>query len=173
MKIGYFFDIETDEDAQRLADFVATFRAPTGALIPEEVKAFIIAEETEDEPKKPTRRRNRLAEETKPEASESSDEETGTGAEKPHRRKRSSKGKGGEDTVSSSPRRRSRTAKETDKISDADLSKAASEGAAALTPKVVMKLLEDTFDVSDVKKLDGDQRRHFVDLIHEMIEANE
>jgi len=49
-----------------------------------------------------------------------------------------------------------------DELTDADVSKAASEGAKRLTPKVVMEILV-KIGVECVNDLDQEQRRKFVD----------
>lgn len=62
------------------------------------------------------------------------------------------------------PARRKRKKKEDDGISDADVAKAASEGAQKLTPKVVSEILEE-FGVGNVAELDQAQRREFMDIL--------
>ena len=60
-----------------------------------------------------------------------------------------------------SPKRQRRRKKaDDDEISDADVAKAASEGAQRLTPKVVTSILEE-FGVGNVAELDQTQRREF------------
>ena len=57
-----------------------------------------------------------------------------------------------------------------DKITDADLAKAASIAAEAITPALVMAFLEQ-LGVGDVSELKGDERREFLDLLDEEVEA--
>ena len=55
-------------------------------------------------------------------------------------------------------------------ITDADLAKAASIAAEAITPAKVMAVLEQ-FGVGDVSQLKGEDRREFLDLLDEEVEA--
>ena len=56
-----------------------------------------------------------------------------------------------------------------DEITDRDVSKAASEGAAELTPAAVRGIL-DQFAVANVGELDQGQRREFIDMVEQTIE---
>ena len=91
------------------------------------------------------------------------------------RQRRLAKNKNQQEPKPKSPRgRKSKDNKATepvsDKITDADLAKAASIGAEQITPANVMAILEE-FGVGDVSKLGGEQRQEFLDLIDEAIEA--
>ncbi|HZX69784.1 MAG TPA: hypothetical protein VFE77_03115 [Rhodanobacter sp.] len=62
------------------------------------------------------------------------------------------------------------TASPSEEITDADLAKAASAGARALTPRVVTELVA-KFGVKTVGEMKGVQRRDFIDEVRRMIEA--
>ena len=55
-----------------------------------------------------------------------------------------------------------------DEITDADLAKAASNGAEEIGPKLVTEILEQ-FGVGNVSELKGDQRKEFIDLINKEV----
>ena len=165
--------VSSNEEAQLILDFLLSGDCHS-----------VEKEREDDADPKPVRRRNRSTSKQKPEASESPDEGVDTGTGKPHRRRRNSKKtgdaiEGAEDNVEASdkpePAKRRRKSKATenvdaDEISDADLSKAASQGASEITPKGVMEILEQ-FGVEKVEQLEGGQRREFLDLVNEAIEA--
>lgn len=56
-----------------------------------------------------------------------------------------------------------------DEITDADLAKAASQGAEQIGPKLVIEILEQ-FSVGSVSELKGDQRKEFIDLVNSEME---
>ena len=56
-----------------------------------------------------------------------------------------------------------------DELTDADVSKAASEGAKRLTPKVVMEILV-KIGVECVNDLDQEQRRKFVTKVKQLVD---
>lgn len=85
--------------------------------------------------------------------------------EEPRRRRRSTNAYQPADTASTA---NTATASPSE-ITDADLSKAASEGARVLTPKVVMEYLNAEFGVKNVGELKGAQRRGFIDGINSRI----
>lgn len=89
-------------------------------------------------------------------------------------------GSGGKGTGTRTRRRRTTKPAETDAqettepvsagLTDADVAKAASAAAAVLTPKVVKDVLKQ-FGTASVNDLDQNQRREFVDLLDEKVEA--
>jgi hypothetical protein len=62
-------------------------------------------------------------------------------------------------------RRRRGAADDKPSITDADLTKAASEAAAELTPGVVKAIMKEDFGVEDVKDLKGADRQKFLDAL--------
>lgn len=60
------------------------------------------------------------------------------------------------------------SSEESEEITDADLSKAASEAARTITPKGVVEVLK-MFSVSYLGDLDQAQRREFIDLLNEAV----
>ena len=83
--------------------------------------------------------------------------------------KRGSK-KSGEPKATRKTKYRSKVEPVSDEITDADLAKAASIAAEAITPAKVMATLEQ-FGVGDVSQLKGEDRREFLDLLDEEIDA--
>ncbi len=74
-----------------------------------------------------------------------------------------------EATPEEKPKRGKRRKKaDDDEISDADVAKAASEGAQRLTPKVVTGILEE-FGVSNVAELSQEQRREFMKALDDYV----
>ena len=65
-------------------------------------------------------------------------------------------------------RRRAKATEEQDEISDADVAKAASEGAQRLTPKVVTNILSE-YGVDNVAELSQNQRREFMTALDEYV----
>lgn len=65
------------------------------------------------------------------------------------------------------PRRRRRTeeAPKDDRISDADLTKAASQAGEVISPKVVMQILKEDYGVETVNDIPQDKRRGFLDTL--------
>ncbi len=65
------------------------------------------------------------------------------------------------------PRRRRRTeeAPKDDRISDADLTKAASQAGEVISPKVVMQILKEDYGVETVNDIPQDKRRAFLDTL--------
>lgn len=118
-------------------------------------------QETPCQPETTTRRRRRGAEDapSAPETSEPAAPPAAAPAEEPQRRRRRSSADAPPLGDAPSP-----AASPSTDISDADLSKAASEGARALTPKVVMEYLA-SLGVKTTGELKGGQRREFLDGI--------
>ena len=77
-------------------------------------------------------------------------------------------------SVEEQPVRRSRRAAPAeDGISDADLTKAASQAAAKITPKVVMQILKEDYGVTTTNDVPKDKRQEFLDTLkYEMEEAD-
>jgi len=70
-------------------------------------------------------------------------------------------------------RRSRRAAPAEDGISDADLTKAASQAAAKITPKVVMQILKEDYGVTTTNDVPKDKRQEFLDTLkYEMEEAD-
>ncbi len=108
--------------------------------------------------------------------------EESTTEEEPRRRRRRSAPEDSPSTaLPAGRRRRGRSTSDTaptvdagspsggkDEITDRDVSKAASEGAAELTPAAVRGIL-DQFAVANVGELDQEQRREFIDMVEDAI----
>ena len=85
----------------------------------------------------------------------------------PVRKRKSRVGKGSSKAASKAKKA---PAPVSDEITDADLSKAASIAAGEITPLKVTAILEQ-FGVGQVSELKDEQRREFLDLLDEAIEA--
>jgi len=105
----------------------------------------------------------------------------GKAAADPTQESTSAEGAGGEETTTRRRGRRASTKSEApasspsddSEISNADLTKAASEAAAVITPRGVKEIMAD-FDVDDLRKLeDQDVRRRFINKLQDAIEAEQ
>lgn len=76
--------------------------------------------------------------------------------------------------ASEEPRRRRRTEEQTnvDRITDADLTKAASQAGEKLTPKLVMQILREDYGVGTVNEIPQDKRRAFLDTLKFEMESD-
>jgi|GEM_PF-6431304 hypothetical protein len=64
------------------------------------------------------------------------------------------------------PRRRRRVEEpKDDRITDADLTKAASQAGEKLTPKLVMRIIKEDYGVETVNEIPQDKRREFLDTL--------
>lgn len=140
------------------------------ALVQGHIKYAQPSEEVaEPAPKRKRRTKAEMEEARAAEAEEASEPEalaaTGQLEDCPpaSRRRRRQLDETGDDAKLASPkrRRRAKATEEQDEISDADVAKAASEGAQHLTPKVVTTILAE-YGVSNVAELSQDQRGEFM-----------
>ena len=185
MKIDLMFYELTVEEAHRLTQCVAEMPEP-------------IEEVALPEPKRKRRTKAEMAEARAEESPQETEDPQDAGREEteddpptPRRRQRggdnASAGRRKERASSENPTERAATAgqrsrKKTrplaaagtakspsdDEISDADVAKAASEGAQRLTPKVVTGILEE-FGVSNVAELSQEQRREFMKALDDYV----
>ena len=91
--------------------------------------------------------------------------------DKPKGRRKAAPEKQEEPEAKPSSRRKGRAEpveKEEGGITDADLSKAASEAAMAVPPDAVKEIISQ-FGVEDMRKLDQGQRREFLDLLKDAV----
>lgn len=80
--------------------------------------------------------------------------------------RRSRRSEPAEAPAEETPRRRRRTEEPEDKgISDADLTKAASQAGQKISPKVVMQIIKEDYGVETVNEIPKDKRQEFLDTL--------
>lgn len=109
------------------------------------------------------RRRRAGADASSPSTEPASD----VGASAGPRRSRRSEPEPAPAPAAEEPRRRRRTEEQPkdDRITDADLAKAASQASEKLTPKLVMQIIKEDFGVETVSEIPQDKRREFLDTL--------
>jgi hypothetical protein len=165
-------NIRTDNEGVTRVTMSAALEAGEAVSLPNVQTLFgqlVVTHDTTEAPIDPpatTGRKKRGAAKTEEEAPKAEEEAPKTGRKK----------RGAAKTEEEAPKavvRNRRTKKADEGITDADLAKAASEAAAAVTPEIVQEIMRDDHGVENVSDIPQEERQKFLDTLVEEMKDDE